>query len=94
MVYEFGLKYAKLQKSGHFGHYGTGTSTDTKWVLLGGTGTTSWFLPRNADFASFGTNSLHTTSPFHNTSKINVESNSKQFHNTLIGDLELHITKL
>ena len=38
-----------------------------------GTSTTSWFLPRNANFASFGTNSLHTTSPFHNTSRTNME---------------------
>ena len=38
-----------------------------------GTGTTSWFLPRNADFASFGTNFLHTTSLIHNTSRTNME---------------------
>ena len=47
-----------------------------------GTGTTSKFLPINANFASFGTNSLHTISLTHNTSKIKMESNSKQLHNT------------
>ena len=42
-VYEFGLKYAKLQKSRHFGHCGTGTTmfgTGTKHILHRGTGTT------------------------------------------------------
>ena len=34
-----------------------------------GTGTTSWFCPELFLFALFGTNYLHTTSPFHNTSK-------------------------
>ena len=48
-------------------------STGTDWLLLGGTGTASKFLPRNANFATFGTNSLHTTSIFHNTSRINME---------------------
>ena len=60
----------------HFLYVGTGTTclgTGTKWFLLSGTGTTSWFLPRNVDFASFGTNSLHTTSPFHNISRTNME---------------------
>ena len=38
-----------------------------------GTGTSSKFLPRNANFASFGTNSPHTTSPFLNTSRINMK---------------------
>ena len=100
MVYEFRLKYAKSQQSGHFGHCGIGTALigiDTDLVLMGGTGTacidtgTDWLLfggtgtalfryryhfgnlPRIAFFPSFGTISLHTTSIFHNTSRINME---------------------
>ena len=38
-----------------------------------GTGTTSKLLPRNANFASFVSNSPHTTSSFLNTSRINME---------------------
>ena len=37
-----------------------------------GTGTTSWFCPELLLFALFGTNSPHTTSPFHNTSRTNM----------------------
>ena len=65
-MYDFGLKYAKLHKSGPFGHCGTGTTlfgtgtslillggTGTDWLLLGGTGTASKFLPINVIFAHF-----------------------------------------
>ena len=63
---------------------GTGTAwigTSTVWLLLGGvpvqpcfgTDTTSGILPINVSFATFGTNFLHTTSPFLNTSKTNME---------------------
>ena len=53
MVYDFKLKYEKIQQSGPFGHYGTGTTligTGTDLVLLGDTGTacigtgTDWLL--------------------------------------------------
>ena len=43
MVYDFGLKYANLHKSGHFRQCGTGTTlvgTGTTHILYGGTGTT------------------------------------------------------
>ena len=52
-MYDFRLNYAKLQKSGHFGSCGTGTTvfgTGTKHILLDGTGTaclgtgTKWVL--------------------------------------------------
>ena len=38
-----------------------------------GIGTASGILPLNVSFVTFGTNSLHITSPFLNTSKINME---------------------
>ena len=52
-MYDLGLNYMKLRKSGHFGQCGTGTTlfgTGTKHILHGGTGTdtigtgTNWVL--------------------------------------------------
>ena len=60
----------------HILHGGTGTTclgTSTRWVLYGGTGTTSWFCPEMLILALFGTIFPYTTSPFHNTSKTNME---------------------
>ena len=74
----------------HILYGGTGTTcigTGTDWVLLGGTGTTSWFCPELLIFPSFGTIFLHTTSPFHITSKTNMEFIQKPLHNTCIGGL-------
>ena len=46
------------------------------------TGTPCEILPRFASFATFATNSLHTTSIIHNTSIIIMEFILKQLHNT------------
>ena len=57
------------------------------------TGTPSRICPDLLFLPTFGTKTLHTTSPFLNTSKIIMEIIQKQLHNTLIGDLEPHTTK-
>ena len=100
-MYEFELKYTKIQHSGHFGHTCTSTAltcTGTSCILLGCTGTALYlyryrlasagvyrynpvpipvqpreFCPELLFLPTFGTNSLHTTSPFLNTSKIIME---------------------
>ena len=46
------------------------------------TGTPSEILPRFVIFSTFATNSLHTTSIIHNTSRIIMEIILKQLHNT------------
>ena len=92
-MYEFGLKYEKLQKSGILDivvpiqlclvplpntfcmvvPVPNGFCMVVPVPPCFGTGTTSWFFPEMLLFALFGTIFLHTTSPFHNTSKTNME---------------------